>query len=269
MLTVGVDLAAKPKNTALATVEWSIDGAHVIDLQVDVGDDAIVRSARTAAKIGIDCPLGWPDRFVQFLGEFHDGSYAAIPEPAGQDWRRSLAYRITDEKVRADLARFTVIPLSVAADRIGITAMRAARIQSLLAKDGHKVDRAGSGLIVEVYPAGGLAFWEMSHRRYKGTKNEEALGDLVDQLPKWLHLDEKAELCRKSDHAFDAVIAALLARAAALDLATRPSAAEQDTAAREGWIAMPTCPVDTLACDSSRTTTRATSPGRQHIRAFS
>jgi predicted nuclease with RNAse H fold len=240
MLTIGIDLAAEPKNTALAKIEWSTDKARVLDLRVDVNDDSIVDSAADTDKIGIDCPLGWPDTFVRFLRSFHEGSHDAIPAVADGTWRRSLAYRVTDEQVRADLADFKVIPLSVAADRIGLTAMRAARLQALLAADGHKVDREGTGLIVEVYPAGGLAYWGMNHRQYKGSKYEAALGELVDNLPRWLEFGEYESLCRRSDHAFDAVIAALLARAAALGFTKPPTAGQQAAAVREGWIAMPT-----------------------------
>jgi predicted nuclease with RNAse H fold len=246
MLTVGIDLAAEPKNTALAKIEWTTDSARVLDLQVDVNDDAIVESAADADKIGIDCPLGWPDTFVRFLRDFHEGSHAGIPAVADSAWRRSLAYRITDEQVRTDLAEFKVIPLSVATDRIGLTAMHAARLQALLAAVGHKVDRDGTGLIVEVYPAGGLAYWGMKHRQYKGSKYEVALGDLVGSLPRWLKLGEHEALCRRSDHAFDAVVAALLARAAALGFTKAPSADQLAAAIREGWIAMPNRAIDNL-----------------------
>jgi hypothetical protein len=64
MLTAGIDLAAEPKNTALAKIEWSTDKARVLDLRVDVNDDAIVASAteadkswpRRCAKAGSPCP---------------------------------------------------------------------------------------------------------------------------------------------------------------------------------------------------------------------
>lgn len=243
MQTVGVDLAAEPKNTALATIEWSEGRAQVVDVQVGVDDNRILQAAETAAKIGIDCPLGWPDTFVQFLRDFHEGSYVTVPPGADQKWRKSLANRITDLEVQRKLK---LTPLSVATDRIGLTAMRAASIQSLLAKAGYPVDRTGSGLLVEVYPAAGMVHWHLDHRKYKGSKNEVALGKLVDQLPKRLILGDHESLCRKSDHALDAVIAALLARAAALGLTRPPSPEHLDAATREGWIALPTCEIDAL-----------------------
>jgi predicted nuclease with RNAse H fold len=240
--TVGIDLAAEPTTTAVAVIDWQAGDAQVAALQVPADDDAVLRHAEGAEKVGIDCPLGWPDSFVDFVHAHRDGPTEAR---AGSEWRRSLAYRRTDEHVRSALPG--LIPLSVATDRIGLTAMRAARLQALLARRGHSVDRAGTGLIVEVYPAAGLRKWELAHRGYKGAKNVTILGSLVDSLRRsapWLDLGEFEPLCRRSDHAFDAVIAALLARAAALGLTTPPD--DPATAATEGWIALPVCPLDDL-----------------------
>ncbi|HET9139680.1 DUF429 domain-containing protein [Actinophytocola sp.] len=247
MRTVGVDLAAEPRDTAIAVVEWRAGGARVVAVAMPADDETVVHHAEQADKVGIDCPLGWPDAFIDFLNVHRDGAAAPASQLAGMAWRRSLAYRRTDEDVRS---RLGLVPLSVATDRIGLTAMRAARLQQLLIQHGHPVDRAGVGLIVEVYPAAGLKHWSLAHRRYKGGKNLPALGSLVDNLTQaapWLRLGEHEQPCRRHDHVFDAVIAALLARAAALGLATSPPAADRAAAGREGWIALPTCTLDDLA----------------------
>jgi hypothetical protein len=57
---------------------------------------------------------------------------------------------LTDEAVRAETG---LIPLSVAADRIGHAAMRCAGLLAQLARRGQSVDRCGRGVVVEVYPA--------------------------------------------------------------------------------------------------------------------
>jgi predicted nuclease with RNAse H fold len=160
---VGVDLAAEATNTAIAVIEWRSPGARVVAAELPGGDDAVLRHTQDADKVGIDCPLGWPDTFVEFLNTHHEHRLHFPEEMPSAIWRRSLAYRGTDEHVRHDLG---IIPLSVAADRIGITAMRAVRLQGLLAPQGHTIDRAGSGLIVEVYPAAGLKRWNLPHRSY-------------------------------------------------------------------------------------------------------
>lgn len=247
MRTVGVDLAAEPANTAIAVIEWQSPAARVVAAEIPGPDEAILRHAREADKVGIDCPLGWPDTFIEFL-HAHQQHRVRLPDGVpSAGWRRSLAYRHTDEHVRSALG---LIPLSVATDRIGVTAMRAARLQVLLARHGHCVDRAGSGLLVEVYPAAGLQHWGLPHRRYKGSTGRTSLGSLVDHLEHaapWLHLGHLEQACRHSDHILDAVISALLARAAALDLTTPPPADQHAAANREGWIAIPTCSLDQLA----------------------
>jgi predicted nuclease with RNAse H fold len=244
MRTLGIDLAAKPDTTAVAAIEWNPGGARVAEVMIRVDDAEIVRQVQNADKVGIDCPLGWPDTFLEFLTDHRANAKGLAADGLGSEWRRSLAYRHTDEHVRA---RHNIIPLSVAADRIGLTAMRAARIQVLLAQQGYDVDRGGSGLIVEVYPAAGLHIWGLNHRQYKGSKCFDKLGQLVDKLRKaapWLELGQFEDRCRRSDHAFDAVIAALIARAAACGKTGLP--ADRDVAAREGWIALPTCGLSEL-----------------------
>ena len=99
------------------------------------------------------------------------------------------------------------------------------RCADLLAQRDEPVDRAGGGAVVEVYPAASLKQWGLPARSYKGRGNAPALGLLVDALLKaasCLDLGECAGACRKSDDAFDALVAALTARAAADPLLTIP-----------------------------------------------
>ena len=129
MLTVGVDLAAEPKKTAMAPIDWSPSNATVVGLQVGVRDEPIVDAAADCVKVGIDCPLGWPVPFVQFISSHHDGHVVVPAGVEGLVWRRQLAFRTTDAAVR-ELTGLRLIPLSVAADRIGHTVMRCAALGS-------------------------------------------------------------------------------------------------------------------------------------------
>jgi predicted nuclease with RNAse H fold len=236
-----VDLAAQAKLTAVAVVDWAADAARLVDIQIPADDDAVLRHAGDADKVGIDCPLGWPEPFVEFLRAHRAAAPEAVPE-----WR-SLAFRRTDLHVHVVTG---LTPLSVSTDRIGLTAMRAARLEGRLAGCGHDVRRDGTGLVVEVYPAAGLKLWRLPHNRYKGRANHVALGALVDALlvaAPWLELGEHERTCRLSDHVFDALVAALLARAAAQGWTTVPADEDRDAAAAEGWIALPTGPLADLA----------------------
>lgn len=240
MLTAGVDLAADPAGTAVATISWSATRATVTMVAVPAEDNTIVELAGRADKIGIDCPLGWPDDFVAFVAAHRTG---VVPIPADLDakrWRRRLAWRHTDEVTRELTG---LIPLSVSADRIGHTAMRCAALQTLLAAAGHSVDRSGAGAVVEVYPAASLKVWGLPWRGYKTAKNQAVLSEVVDRLEEaapWLDLGPHAKVCRGSDHALDAVVAALTARAVVQNQVCRPTERELPAARTEGWIAVPT-----------------------------
>lgn len=246
MLTGGVDLAAEASNTAVARVSWAGGGATVDAVIVPADDDVLVREIAAADKAGIDCPLGWPRAFVEFVVRHQDGAFVAPADVAGKDWRRLLANRETDLATRQHIG---LVPLSVAADRIGMAAMRCAGLLARLADEGRPVDRTGAGVVVEVYPAAALKHWGLPCRGYKGTANAAVRDDLVDRLltaAPWLRLGAFEPLCRRSDHALDAVVAALNARAAALGLTTRPTAAQTAAASTEGWIALPTTPLAAL-----------------------
>lgn len=60
MRTLGVDLAAATRKTAVAVLEWGKDSAGLVHLALDVGDQEIVELFGGAAMTGIDCPVGWP-----------------------------------------------------------------------------------------------------------------------------------------------------------------------------------------------------------------
>ena len=246
MLTAGVDLAAEPDRTALALVDWDGGRAAITELIRGAGDDVILAALARAGKAGIDCPLGWPDAFVGFVAD-HRAGHVTIPAGlTGQQWRRRLAWRLTDEAVRAETG---LIPLSVAADRIGHAAMRCAGLLAQQARQGQPVDRCGRGVVVEVYPAASLKRWGLPHRGYKQPRNAQALEALIDGLlvaAPWLDPGPYEGLCRSSHDAADAVIAALTARAAQQDLATRPDGRQEAAARSEGWIALPTSPLSQL-----------------------
>lgn len=247
VITAGVDLATEPAKTATATITWTAEGAVVSSLLLGADDEDILNSISGVDVLGIDCPLGWPDDFVAFVQAHHSGHVVAPAHVAGKDWRQRLANRETDRQVRAACG---LRPLSVAADRIALTAMRAAGILARLADEGRPVDRSGSGAVVEVYPAASLKIWQLPHHGYKRAENQRVREQLIASLlavAPWLDLREHTDLCVRSDDAFDAVIAALTARAHALQLTTTPAAGPQrEQAKREGWIVLPTTPLSTL-----------------------
>jgi predicted nuclease with RNAse H fold len=225
---VGVDLSASPAGTAVAV----LDGPRLSRLITAADDDQVVAACSGADKVGIDCPLGWPSAFVEFVSA-HAGFRPTIPAGTVAQ-RSSLAYRETDRYVACHFPPLR--PLSVSADRIGHAALRCAGLLSRLGS----TDRSGWGSVVEVYPSGSLLAWGFEYRRYKEAAGRDARSRIVEQLAQVVELGESEARCRASDHALDATVAALSARAALLGAATLPAPEHLDVARVEGWIAIPT-----------------------------
>lgn len=251
MRTAGIDLAADASRTAVATIAWGKGSAVVEELALGADDDVVIAATSSAAAAGIDCPFGWPDAFVDLVVAHRAGTLETPPS-SDRAWRRSLTLRATDLHVHA---RTGLTPLSVSADRIGHAAVRLAAILAALEDRGIGCERDGSGRVVEVYPAAALKLWGLSHRSYKRREGIEARDQLVTALlssAPWLDLGQFESLCRASDDALDAVLCALVARAAAAG-ATEVSR-DVALARREGWIHLPTGVLASLA--TQRTTTQ-------------
>jgi predicted nuclease with RNAse H fold len=245
MLTVGVDLAAEPKGTAYAVIEWASNRAKLIELVLGADDSKIVRVAASASKIGIDCALGWPERFIDFLINHRSSEHVVSKHFGTIDWRRELSFRETDRRVRELTGRW---PLSVATDRLGVTALRCAGLLARLGATGVDVDRSGLGDVVEIYPAGSLKLWQFDTSGYRASADVRK--HLLEQIlarAEWLDVSDFRELIIDSCDAFDAVVASLVTRAAALGTATLPSGNDIEVAQVEGWIALPTIEFADLA----------------------
>lgn len=235
--SIGIDLAAQPKSTAACVLEWTSTPAGLRALRGGLDDSEIVDLVRHygAAKVAIDAPFGWPRPFVSALAA-HD---------RGERWSAhlfdDLVLRKTDVHVRA-VRR----PLSVSTDKIGVTAMRCARLLSLLADGGCELDRAGGQMVMEVYPAAALVRWGFDANGYKGSKPEcrdkrkELVAQVATGCEPWLQLDsEEVGQLASNDHLLDALISALVARACEVGATEPIPDGLRRVAAIEGWIHLP------------------------------
>ena len=221
MLTAGIDLASQPARTAVCLIDWS--GPRVVEHRLVATDANLLALVAGADRTGIDAPLGWPVAFVR-----------ALRDDAWPEDRTPLVHRATDRWVRAETGK---VPLSVSTDRIAYCAMRAA---ALLARiDG--ADRSGlAGPVCETYPDPSLARLGLRAATRASYKREavDARRAIVDALPPWLGgLDRAA--CVASDDLLDALVCALVARAALLGRTVPPPAEVTDVAQVEGWIHLP------------------------------
>jgi predicted nuclease with RNAse H fold len=230
MLTLGIDLSSQPKDTAACLIDWRDPRRVIVHPAATRCDDARLDAlVREAGAIGIDAPLGWPLAFVAAVSNWTATAWD------DRDFQKSLRLRLTDIEVHA-LTKLT--PLSVSTDRIGLPAMRA---MALLTRHGVTDRSGGDGRFFEVYPAGSLKQWGLRCRSYKGpekaalTTRRALLAALRQAMPA-LQVDASYA---QSDHAFDALIASLTTRAAALKQTLGPAPEDRATARREGWIHLP------------------------------
>lgn len=246
MRTIGVDLAAEAPGTALAEIVWADGSARLTRLEIGIQDADIVASVTSGdAWLGVDCPLGWPDAFVDFVAAHHvAGIPASGPVEGHAAWRRPLVYRHTDHVVRERIGRW---PLSVSTDRLGVTALRGAGLLRRLAAAGVGVDRAAEGRLFEVYPGGALRLWGFDTTGYRvdATRRAILLDALRERAP-WFDVGGFAGLAVRKADAFDAVIAALATRAGALGRFSPPASEMLAVARREGWVVLPDGPLEGL-----------------------
>ncbi|MEN3343439.1 MAG: hypothetical protein V7635_15 [Arthrobacter sp.] len=248
MRTLGVDLAAATKKTAVAVLEWAGGAARLEYLFLDVGDHEIVELFGRSAMTGIDCPVGWPDAFLPFIAGHLNFDAHPVLDHDGIEGRRLLAYRDTDRFVTGQTG---LIPLSVSADRLAHPAMRCAVIQAKISLDHGPQPRDGSGRLAEVYPAASLKSWGLLARGYKGPGGAETqrlalLLEGLAQAAPWLDLAGHEDQLAGSDDMFDALIASLTARAVTLGRTMRPDGNQAKAARTEGWIHLPTGGLDEL-----------------------
>jgi hypothetical protein len=151
------------------------------------------------------------------------------------------------------------VPLSVSADKIASPAMRCAvilgHVQRMRGREA--VERSGSGLVCEAYPDPALHFWTdddpaslATRESYKGPERSRRRAELAAILARRVPLDDPHGLldrCALEAVYLDALVCALVARAAMLGQTEVPVDVEDVDAARiEGWIHLPRAPVSGL-----------------------
>ncbi|GAA3847263.1 DUF429 domain-containing protein [Streptomyces coacervatus] len=248
-VTVGVDLAASARRTAVCRVVWGAEGALAAEFVVPEGDEGLLALVRAADKTGLDCPLGWPSSFVATVLAHHQG--LRLPPPArfeartdGRPGLDPMRYRLTDDLTwKATSMR---PPLSVSTDLLGVVALRAARLLDTLAAAGTPVPRDGSGQVAEVYPAAALRLWGIRPARsYKNaTAEARAVREhILQAVEAGLALavpEPVRSTCADSHDHLDALVCALVARAVLVGDTRWPGTpAERMAARQEGWIHLP------------------------------
>lgn len=234
MRTVGIDLAADRATTAMVAVQWRADEAVVASAMPQCGDEQLLQALvnlDAEDRAGVDCPFGWPVQFVDAVLAHREGRpWPGRGQDSGRYRKDHLRYRVTDAVV-ADAIR-PHRPLSASFERLGAAVARWAHLEDELAAHGRPVDRAGSGPVCEVYPKASRLRWGLP-------VDIRSMSVLLTAAP-WLHCTaQDRDLLDRSEHAFDALLCALTARAVALGLTDLPGPDQIASARTEGWIHLP------------------------------
>jgi predicted nuclease with RNAse H fold len=237
MRTLGVDLASQSRNTAVCVLDWGDTDVVVVELHRGADNRRIRSSMDECDVTGIDAPFGWPERFRSVITTWAEqGRWSEGWDPGAT---RALRLRTTDLWVHEQTGKW---PLSVAADSIAVCAMRAAAVLTAAAPPGVPLDRI-DGPWFEVYPGAALAAWhlvELSTGYKRHAAARDALVGAVTARAGITLSEEHRALCVASDHVLDALLCALVARAAATDRTHQPpSQLDREVIAREGWIHLP------------------------------
>ena len=275
-LTIGIDLASQPEKTAVCILRWSLGRPRVVALCRGRAVDGTLLHTKwlsTTAygirgdyggpitKVGIDAPFGWPEPFLEAVAAYRTGALW----PTGLDNPLDACrLRETDRAVHCRARKW---PLSVSSDKIALPAMRCATLLTDIAAHAgpDAVARDGTGLCCEVYPDPALRRWTNGRpeglaprESYKGntaaSKRVRLLAALQEQLP-LEDADQLLDRVERQDDYLDALICALVARAAELGMTYGPQPGKQHELARlEGWIHLPSDSLDRLAADGAPST---------------
>jgi hypothetical protein len=269
--TLGIDLASKAANTALCVVAWWPDRAAIRALahgrwgDDPLEDDVLTDAARGAhvvdggwgdagrpVKVGVDAPFGWPEPFAHAVA----AHARTEPWPSGPGEDRGPFERRASDRFVHERAR--KLPLSVSTDRIAYPAMRCAALLGALQRDlgAEAVARDGTGLVAEAYPDAALRcwmpdLWVAREGSYKGasaaarTRRTVLTDALLERLgDRFAVTPEQRRACCDSDDCLDALVCAVIARAAHRGWTIAPGDDEQRRLARvEGWIHLPSGPL--------------------------
>ena len=240
---LGIDLAAQPDKTGAVFIEPSRAGRwKARELDGPATDDRLVDAVRSVDVVGVDAPLGWPTAFVAALA-----AHASMRAWPGEVDRSALTHRETDRRVRELTGQS---PLSVSADKLGVTAMRCALLQRRWAAEiwRRPAPRDGSGPLVEAYPAAALRAWGIDIIGYKGSSGDKAhsgrrarstiVAAVGAATGRWLDLAVIEDRCEASDHVLDGLVSALVAIACRSSMTETPIG--HNVALTEGWIHIPT-----------------------------
>lgn len=242
MKTLGIDLASKPQKTAAIGIEWPESGSPRVlegDTEARLTDDEVLRlfEAETWGRIAIDTPFGWPTDMLEVLNRWQARTPIDLKASARTQGSPAI-HRATEIAVRERTGKY---PIAVGVNNLAWVSLR---VFHLLSAAGGASDRSGvSTRFVEAYPKGAQTLWlgiGIESTKKSAAARDTALGRIEEETGLIIG-DARDEIIGEgeADHLFDALLCALVARAAMLAQTWRPQPELRATAEEEGWIHQP------------------------------
>ncbi len=224
MRVLGIDLSSAEKGTSACAIEYAGKLGRCSRPHEQCSDAEIDRLIENSDAVGIDAPLGWPDKFKKAVSDW-------MFEYWNTEIRDELRFRETDRIVRDRMGRW---PLSVSSDLIALPAMRA---MAMLRRHGVQDKSGGDGRFYEVYPAGSLRIWGIYESGYK--KSIEVRHRMLSSLRANYPLIQIPDEYADTDDNLDSLIAAITVEQAIRGGTVGPTASQLKLATSEGWIHLP------------------------------
>ena len=224
MKALGIDLSSTEKCTSVCLIEYAGSLGRCSLPREQCSDGEIDTLTKDSDAVGIDAPLGWPDKFTKAVSEWSLDNW-------NTEIRDELRFRLTDRIVRERIGKW---PLSVSSDLIALPAMRA---MALLRRSNVQDKSGGDKGFYEVYPAGSLRIWGIYESGYK--KSMEVRRRMLSALRINFPLLEIPEEYANTDDNLDSLVAAITVEQAARGITIAPTASQLGLAMNEGWIHLP------------------------------
>jgi predicted nuclease with RNAse H fold len=245
MMTWGVDLSVNLADTGVCALTWERERVVAAFPEARTDDDLVDIVAARGDVVGLDVPLGWPVEFAAAVGRYMAAPDAPWTEDPGPFTASYPRLRATD-RFATELGRrrgVRIRPMSVAADKLAAPAMKAAWILTAAARRGAVLDRTGiTGRALEAYPAAAVQVWDLrlpAYRNQPVAAQADAVAACCEQVAARAGFPITGLEAARTDHQLDALLCALVARAARLGMTVPPPAGLQQVAALEGWIHVP------------------------------
>ncbi|ERJ12910.1 DUF429 domain-containing protein [Haloplasma contractile] len=238
---IGIDCATDPKKVGLSLGDYKDGNVHLIESELgSTSRKSVAERLRDWINqddlilIGIDAPLGWPQKLSENLINHHAGEALLCDA-------HSMFRRFTDQFVKQTLNKQ---PLDVGADRIARTAHKALEIidelrnltnQTIsLCWDFDSINSLPGIYLLEVYPAATLTSYHLKNTGYKDKKKTHDRELIVEHLNHHINIQIKTDLLIENADVLDSAICLLAVKDFIYGNVYTP--ADLSLAKKEGWI---------------------------------